>query len=70
MKKILVTCFSVIIAVSFAAVVLAANPVTPSSVTITKQLILSDDEPAPLPDPAPAPEPEPATRPDPEPEPN
>jgi hypothetical protein len=61
MKKLFVFLFSVIIASSFSAVVLAANHDTSSNFKISKQLVLNDDEPAPapLPEPAPPPSPEP-----------
>ena len=59
MKKILVACVSVVIVTSFSAVVFAANPVTPCTVKLTKQVILSDEAPAPEPAPVPAPDPEP-----------
>ena len=63
MKKILATFVSVLIVSSFAAVVLAANPVTPCTGKSAKQMILSEEapapEPAPVPAPAPTPEPEP-----------
>jgi hypothetical protein len=68
MKKVIVACFSIIIAVSFSAVVLAANNVNKSSVKIAKLLVLSEDEPAPVPEPAPEP-PTPAPEPVPAPEP-
>jgi hypothetical protein len=59
MKKVLVTCFSIIIAFSFSAVVFAANHVNTCTFKITKQVILSEDEPAPAPEPAPEPTPAP-----------
>jgi hypothetical protein len=66
-KKIVVILFSVIITLSFSAIVFAANHATPCPVKIAKQLILSEDEPAPPPDPVPepTPAPEPAPVPDP-----
>ncbi len=69
MKKVLVACFSIAIAVSFSAVVLTANDVNKSSVKIAKLLVLSEDEPAPVPEPAPEPPTEPAPEPVPAPEP-
>jgi hypothetical protein len=58
MKKILVTFLSLIIAFSVSTVVLTAKHVSPSAVNITKQLILSDEEPAPAPEPTPNPVPD------------
>jgi hypothetical protein len=63
MKTIFVTFFSVIIAFSFSAIALAANHAAPCTVQISKQVMLSNEEPAPapapVPEPAPAPEPKP-----------
>jgi len=64
MKKILVAFFSIIVTFSFSGVVVAANNLTPCTSKITKQLILSEDEPVPAPEPAPEPEPAPAPEPD------
>ena len=66
MKKVLVASFSTFIALSFSAVVFASNLVTPCAFKTTKQLILSEDEPAPAPEPAPEPTPEPTPAPEPE----
>ena len=66
MKKIIVTLFSVMLVFSFSTVVLAANNVTHQN-KITKQIVLSEEEPAPAPTPAPEPVPEPAPAPEPEP---
>jgi len=69
MKKVLVAFVSIIIALSFSAVVLAANNVNKSSVKIAKLLVLSEDEPAPVPEPVPEPEPAPEPTPEPAPAP-
>ena len=53
MKKVLVTCFSIIVAFSLSAVVFAASNVKPYSAKIAKVVTLSEDEPAPAPEPAP-----------------
>lgn len=68
MKKVFVTFVSIIIAVSFSAVVFAANNADTFSAKIAKQVILSEDEPAPVPEPAPEPEPSPEPVPAPEPQ--
>jgi hypothetical protein len=66
MKKVLVACFSIIIAVSFSAIVFAAKNVNPYSVKIAKLVVLSEDEPAPVPEPPTEPAPEPVPVPEPE----
>jgi hypothetical protein len=71
MKKIIFTFFSVVIAFSFSAVVLAAGNVNTCSSKISRQITLSEEEPAPVPEPstvaepAPDPTPEPYFAPDP-----
>ena len=59
MKKLIVTYFSVIIALSLSGVVLAASNVNICNHKITKQMILSEEKPAPTPAPDPAPIPGP-----------
>jgi hypothetical protein len=59
MKKVLVAFVSVIIVSSFSSVVFASIPVTPCTVQLTKQVVLSEDDPTPAPSPAPVPAPEP-----------
>jgi len=65
MKKVLVAFVSVIIVSSFSAVVFASIPVTSCTVQLTKQMVLSEDDPTPAPSPAPAPAPAPAPEPEP-----
>jgi hypothetical protein len=59
MKKILGTFCSVVMLSSFSAVVFAASPVITCAAKLTKQVILSEEDPTPAPAPAPAPAPEP-----------
>jgi len=64
MKKTIVPLFTAALVFSFSAVVLATNDVTLSN-KISKQIVLSEEEPAPAP--TPAPEPSPVPEPEPEP---
>jgi len=67
MKKVLVALVSVVIAVSVSAVVFASTDVDHGSAQLTKQLVLSDENPPEEPAPAPVPEPTPSPEPEPEP---
>jgi len=64
MKKIILSLLSLIITISISGVVLAAN-YSSSPAKFSKQLILSEDEPAPAPPAEPAPAPEPTPPPEP-----
>jgi hypothetical protein len=63
MKKILLILFSVVIASSFSAVVRASSLDSSRVIKITKQIVLSDEEPAPAPPPEPTPAPAPEPKP-------
>jgi hypothetical protein len=63
MKKTLLAFCSIIITTSFSTVVLAASHVTPSPVKFAKQVVFSEDEPAPTPPTEPPPEPAPPPEP-------
>ncbi|GEM_PF-5934805 len=66
MKKIIVPLFTAVLVFSFSAVVLAVNDASLKS-KITKQIVLSEEEPAPVPPADPEPAPAPAPEPEPEP---
>ena len=61
MKRIIGTVCSVAIVLSLCSAAFASNSVAPSGIKIIKQIVLSDEEPAPTSvpatEPAPAPEP-------------
>lgn len=71
MKKMVSTLMSAVLVMSLCSVVLAANNAGQCKATFVKQMILSEEEPAPAPttgtEPAPAPEPAPEPPPAPEP---
>jgi hypothetical protein len=66
MKRIMVSFLSLVIAFSFSTVVLASSH-APYPTKISKQLVLSEDDPAPAPTPPAEPTPEPTPSPEPEP---
>lgn len=66
MKKVMLYLLSLIFVTSLSGIALASNYASYSS-KISKQIILSEDDPAPSPTPDPAPAPEPAPTPEPEP---
>ncbi len=64
MKKNMVAFFTFLLALSLTPIIAAANQVTTWGGKISKQLILSEDEPVPASEPAPAPDPTPSPGPD------
>ena len=63
MKKLTVLLAAAVMILSFSAVSFAAKPANIYSGSMTKQLILAEDEPAPSPEPAPEPTPAPTPEP-------